>query len=107
LCDADGVRVNRTVHALVAEAFIGPRPDGWDIDHINSNRKDNRQVNLRYVIRAVNTQKSSHVKLDFEKVTMIKGRLANGATTKVLAGEFGVTQQTISHIACGRTWKVA
>lgn len=39
----------RTVHSLVAEAFLGPRPYGYDIDHINGTKTDNRACNLRYV----------------------------------------------------------
>lgn len=44
----------RTVHSLVAEAFLGPRPEGYDIDHINSTKTDNRAENLRYVTHTQN-----------------------------------------------------
>lgn len=36
------------VHRLVMEVFVGPRPDGMDIDHLNENPRDNRLCNLRY-----------------------------------------------------------
>jgi hypothetical protein len=36
------------VHALVAEAFIGPRPDGAVILHTNDDGFDNRAAHLRY-----------------------------------------------------------
>jgi hypothetical protein len=42
------------VHILVAEAFLGPRPHGMEIDHINTFRNDNRAKNLRYVTRYEN-----------------------------------------------------
>ena len=42
------------VHHLVAEAFLGPRPDGYVVDHIDGNVKNNRAVNLRYVTTSHN-----------------------------------------------------
>ncbi len=44
----DGVIKRRYIHHLVAEAFIGPRPDGNDIRHLNDDREDNRAANLAY-----------------------------------------------------------
>lgn len=40
--------LTRTVHALVAEAFLGPRPIGYIVAHKNSQRADNRADNLQY-----------------------------------------------------------
>jgi hypothetical protein len=37
------------LHRLVYEAFIGDIPNGYQIDHINTNKKDNRLTNLRCV----------------------------------------------------------
>lgn len=47
-------RKNRLVHRLVAEAFIGPRPEGADIRHLNGVHTDNRAVNLAYGTRTEN-----------------------------------------------------
>lgn len=44
----------RSVHLLVALTFIGPRPNGHDIDHKNRDKQDNRAINLRYVTRSIN-----------------------------------------------------
>lgn len=43
-----GATFTRSVHSLVAEAFIGPRPQGFSIDHIDGNRRNNCVSNLRY-----------------------------------------------------------
>jgi len=43
------------VHQLVTLAFIGPEPlPDIQVHHINSNREDNRAVNLEYLTRAEN-----------------------------------------------------
>lgn len=36
-------------HLEVARAFLGPRPEGFDVHHRNENRQDNRPENLEYV----------------------------------------------------------
>lgn len=50
----DDARTVRTVHSVVAAAFIGPRPAGLDVDHRNGKRQDNRAENLRYLTRSEN-----------------------------------------------------
>jgi hypothetical protein len=38
----------RPVHQLVMEAFVGPRPDGYETRHKNDIKTDNRLENLEY-----------------------------------------------------------
>lgn len=43
------------VHRLVAFTWLGKQPgDNYDVDHINSNKRDNSVKNLRWVSREVN-----------------------------------------------------
>lgn len=42
------------VHRLVYETFVGEIPDGYEIDHINRNKTDNRLENLRLVTHKQN-----------------------------------------------------
>lgn len=44
----------RTVHSLVAEAFIGPCPPGQEVRHDNGDRKNPHLSNLLYGTRAQN-----------------------------------------------------
>lgn len=37
------------VHRLVAAAFIGPEPEGHQVNHISGDKSDNRVENLEYV----------------------------------------------------------
>lgn len=36
------------VHTLVAEAFLGPRPDGAEVRHVLDDKDDNRAISLVY-----------------------------------------------------------
>lgn len=50
----DGKRINKLFHHLVAEAFIGKRPNKYVIDHIDRNKLNNNINNLRYVTQQEN-----------------------------------------------------
>lgn len=47
---------NRLLHSLVAEAFIGARPDGMEINHIDGAKDNNAASNLEYVTASENMQ---------------------------------------------------
>lgn len=46
------------VHALVASAFIGPKPEGMQVNHINGVRNDNTISNLEYLLPQENIRHS-------------------------------------------------
>jgi len=110
------------IHALVAEAFLGPKPDGCVVDHVDGNKQNNLPSNLEYVSRAENNRRACamgllppppiHVgeenhnaKLDATKVREIRLRRTEGEALSALASEFGVSDSTVSSIALGKTWK--
>lgn len=43
-----GKRLTRTVHRLVLETFVGPRPKGEETRHLDGNKLNNRLSNLTY-----------------------------------------------------------
>ena len=52
----EGRRKNMLFHHLVAEQFIGERPDNLVIDHIDRNKLNNNVNNLRYITIKENLQ---------------------------------------------------
>ena len=61
-------RVNYSVHNVIALCYLGEKPQGYQTDHINSIRTDNRLENLQYITPQQNTQ----------KIKMINGRDVKG-----------------------------
>ena len=45
----NGKHLNKFVHSLVAECWLGERPEGLQVDHIDRNTFNNYYKNLRYV----------------------------------------------------------
>ena len=52
----NGKRINNFYHIMVAKCFIGERPDGMIIDHINRNPLNNYATNLRYITYSENSK---------------------------------------------------
>jgi hypothetical protein len=48
-----------SVHSLVAETFIGPRPEGMTIDHIDGDKSNNYIDNLQYISNIDNSRKGN------------------------------------------------
>lgn len=59
--DIDGKTWTMKVHALIAAALIGERPRGFDVNHKNGNKTDNRSANLEYLTRQQNVVHSIDV----------------------------------------------
>lgn len=53
--------VTESIHNLVAESFIGPKPgDGYHVDHIDENKLNNSPENLRWIVHGHNTIRSQN-----------------------------------------------
>jgi len=66
-CWVDGKRKLHHIH--VWEQANGPIPDGYEVDHINGQRDDNRLENLRLVTRKENMQNAKRYSTNTSGVT--------------------------------------
>lgn len=104
----------RQVSHLVAEAFVGPRPAGHEVCHLNGIQDDDRPENLAYGTPRENAQqRAAHgttargeicgpSKLTEDAVREIR-RVGNGHSDK-LAKKFGVSTSAVRRVLQGNTW---
>lgn len=100
----------RRVHSVVAEAFLGPRPEGHDVNHRDCDRTNNAASNLEYLTRAENCRHSALAdrlgnKLENADIKEIRQLVASGRTQESVGRMFGVTQAIVSKIARRQLWK--
>ena len=111
-------RIQRTVHSLVLEAFVGPSPAGMEVRHKNGNRGDARLDNLEYGTRKQNAkdkfrhgtnrageQITHFVRLKEADVLEIRRKNAAGQSMGSLGREYGVTVGNIHAIVHRKSWK--
>ena len=60
------------VHTIIALAFKGERPEGYDVDHRNFVRYDNRIENLSYITKAENSSRKGAEGKENHKKAMYK-----------------------------------
>lgn len=109
----DHVRHARTVHSLVAEAFISPRPVGADACHYDGVKTNNDVSNLRYDTRSANHKDRrrhktvyppGQFKLSVAAAARIRS-LAGKVRVAELAAEYGVVPNTIYRAIHKETWR--
>lgn len=115
----DGSHKSFTVHSLVAAAFIGPRPEKMDINHIDGRKANNVVSNLEYVTRKQNCRHAFDIglstrvrgemnptaKLRDSDVLGIKKLLRTKSMTIVEIGSlFGVSKSLVGAIKNQQVW---
>lgn len=107
------------VHTLVASVFLGPKPDGMQVNHKDGNTHNNSYVNLEYTSQEANIRHafrhglnvhkrgSEHpmAKLDEDQVRAIRADAAKGASIADLARSHHVTCRCISQVITRETWR--
>lgn len=107
------------VHALIAAAFIGPRPTGHEVNHLDSVRTNNRVENLEYVTHG-NNIRHAYRNNPAMRVPRTQGERVNTAkltpdavreirqsieSSKSLAVRYKVSPESINNIRRRATWK--
>jgi hypothetical protein len=121
----DGMKEKELVHTLVLEAFVCKCPNGYQGNHINGNKQDNRLGNLEWVTPKENMdhshfvlgnpygaphygmkgEKSPRAKLTQRQADEIKRLYATGKFThQKIAAKFGVSRKTVGNIVNNLYW---
>ncbi len=105
-------------HQLILCGFVGPRPEGMEVNHKDANPLNNQLDNLEYVTRSENIrhafrlglinrtgETNSQSILTKPEVIVIRKRYAEGETQISLGLEYRVAHTTIQAITSRRTWR--
>lgn len=120
-------RKRHSLHAVVAAAFIGPRPEGMQINHKDGDPRNNRPENLEYCTCLQNIRHSIETglkppgpyvrihqacgeripwsRLTEREVRQIRGLARAGRGQSEIAREFSVSPSAIRKIIFRRSWK--
>lgn len=108
--------VTRLAHRIVAEAFYGPCPNGYEVNHKDGNKANNHAGNLEYLTRSDNLlhavamtgayrgTRNSQAILTEEQVRAIRLAHHSGMGYKRLAKRFSITWGCARAIATRKTW---
>lgn len=122
-----GKRERHVVHLLVALAFLGPKPEGYEVNHKDTDKRNNNKTNLEYLTPKENTKHAiEHGKFvflakgeDHHKAKLSKNRviqlrkaferkptyIGKWAFCIKMSERLGVTPVTIGHIINYKTWR--
>jgi hypothetical protein len=103
---------HKTIHSMVAAAFIGPRPAGQQINHIDGDKQNNAAWNLEYVSRKGNMQHALYElkkskKLTFDQAKDIWYAKQRGEKRKNIAAKHNVSIHMVTAIWMGKSWERA
>ena len=114
----DGKQKTHSAHKTVADIFIGPCPESYQVNHKNGIKTDNRVENLEYVTPSENIRHAYRNNLMSRRDGEYNGRskLTKADVNRILKSypilsqaklsrKFNVHPSTIRKIVIGRTWK--
>lgn len=91
-------QATKTVHTLVLNAFVGPKPDkGMECRHLNGDNQDNRLVNLKWGTKTENSADTRRHRgvSDAEQIAAVM-MARRGVPIKTLATALGYTYTAVN-----------
>lgn len=113
-----GKFVTMRVHRLIALAFLGPRPEGMVINHLDGDKRNNRAVNLEYTSPQANALHATRTlgknrgelhgraKLNPETVNEVRRLYGSGAMAiSEIAKCLAISPAHVRQIVHRRNWR--
>lgn len=114
----DGKPIKKTVHRLVAGAFV--RGMGDVVNHKDGRKENNKSGNLEWCSYAENNDHARDnrltknfgelhyaAKLKESDIPVIRSLVSSGALHREVACRYGVNRQTITKVVNGKAWRRA
>lgn len=106
----DGKSVWVMNYWIVADAWLGSRPENYTVDHIDGNCLNNRPNNLEYVTHAENVKRSHRFPRKYrrsetftdEDALDILLKVAKGVPQHLVAQQYAVKREAISELVTGK-----
>lgn len=104
-------------HRIVAQAFLGPCPPGYQVNHKDSNPANNRVSNLEYVTGSQNIlhavangkwavgEKRWNARLTADIVREMRLRYKDGVSVTEIARSYSANLSTVYHVVKRRNWR--
>lgn len=99
------------IHSLLMDAFVGPKPDGLEVRHLDGNPLNNDLSNIRYGTRKENAddrvkhgRQRGRELLNDAEVRSIRRLRHKGLTIESIANRIGVSETCVIDCAKRRTY---
>lgn len=114
----NGKHLQNTVHNYIADAFLGARPSGTDVNHIDGDKTNNSPCNLEYVTRKENMlhakeigiwnnsgERNGQARADENTIRNAHFLLMEGFMVHEVQRVCKLTKSQVAKIRCGTKWK--
>lgn len=107
------------LHVLIAELFIGPKPDGTEVNHKNGDKANNAASNLEYLtpgenvrhsldvlgVKRARGERNSNATLTEDQVRQMRALYADGVSALEIDRRFALNRGHAWRVVTGQTWR--